>query len=133
MTDSDGHGRTSEQAWTDILATYEPPHPDANWFAPMFWPLLQAAHAEPVLRRLYPGQSMMYLGFFDHDRWWELLPGHLDSAPLIATWSTGMYTVAAAARAPTSTELLATNNPTEAARYVARLLDIGAWDRGAEP
>jgi hypothetical protein len=127
MTSSEGAGRqTPEQAWTDILAAYEPPHPDSDWFAPLFWPLLGAAHAEPVLGGLYPGQSMIYLGFFDDERWWEPLSGRFDRTPLIATLSTGTYTVLADARTPAPTPLLTTANPADAARYIAQLLADGA-------
>jgi len=121
MTDGDTDRRTAEQAWADLLDEAKPPHPARNWFAPYFWPLAQAAYAEPVLRGLYPGQSVNNLGFFENELWWTPTATEARTRPVITTTSFGTYRVVVDAWTQ-PTELILTADPAEAARFVAHLL-----------
>lgn len=120
VTGSDGW--TPEEAWSDLVDSARPPHRDNDWFAPCFWPLIQAAHAEPALRALYPGQSMMFLGFFEDNHWWQQHPDTLASRPRIATTADGRYHVIVGMLTSTQTELLSTSDPAEAVRFVVNML-----------
>lgn len=108
-----------EHVWQLLFEEHAPPHDvERDWFSPAFWPLLQAAYAEPMLRSAYPRTPVN-----------TLVPGHgphiwgvptEERRPTVAVWSDGWYSVFGRA-APGSECLLQTRDPVEAAALLARL------------
>ncbi|MEU8181295.1 DUF6193 family natural product biosynthesis protein [Micromonospora sp. NPDC049047] len=102
-----------------LLDEHAPPHDEArSWLSSAFWPLLQAAYAEPVLRSAYPRTPLN-----------TLVPGpgpHIldipaeGRRPTVAVGSDGWYSVFSR-RTPDSECLLQTRDPVEAAALLARL------------
>ncbi|MET7971450.1 DUF6193 family natural product biosynthesis protein [Micromonospora sp. NPDC005305] len=124
-----------EAVWQMLLDEHAPPHDEERgWLSPAFWPLLQAAYAEPVLRSAYPRTPVD-----------TLVPGHgphiwgipaEERRPTVAVWSDGWYSVFSRA-APDSERLLQTRDPVEAAALLARLyvesLEEPGPESGVEP
>jgi hypothetical protein len=111
------HGLRPEQVWDAYLREYAPPH-DNDWFAD-FWPLLQAASAEAVLRALFPDldHNLFVVGpdleIWDHPIE-ELLP-------VVATDSYG-YVLVSNGVPDLGVELMRSRDPTEVAAAWARLV-----------
>ncbi|WP_329355332.1 DUF6193 family natural product biosynthesis protein [Streptomyces anulatus] len=78
-----------EAAWRDIMATYgEPSRPEDSPLWEPFAKLVRVAHAEPLLRQLFPWTGMWELHFSrctDMDYTWDI--------PYIGTLSGGRHCV----------------------------------------
>lgn len=110
-----------ESDWRYLLDTHKPPHGENDWFGPLFWPLLRAAAEIPTLRRVFPSTSVNSLVVFRDDEAWKA-PVE-EQWPAVAVGSDGSYTVRSKAWPRDARELLVTQDPREAARCLAGLIE----------
>jgi hypothetical protein len=120
--DSRGDAEGIEREWLNLLEWHSPPHADADWFTPLFWPLLQAMAAEPILRAGFPARALNAIGVVPDADWWGASEAERRRWPMIATGSSGIYTVCTDITPHGSRELFATEDPHAAAAYLAEIV-----------
>ncbi|MFG2692755.1 DUF6193 family natural product biosynthesis protein [Kitasatospora sp. NPDC048407] len=109
-----------DSEWEGLLNAFRPPHGTNGWFSPLFWPLLQAASEIPVLRQVFPTVSLNTLVVFRDGYAWK---APIDEQwPTVAVGSEGTYAVRSKAWSRDAQVLLLTEDPREAAEFLAELI-----------
>lgn len=106
------------------MAHFAPPFPEKDWYPPRAWPLLQAMHASPVLRLLYPAQPLNGFALVPASAgdWWQAPDSSLALWPSVVCLRQGAYEVWSRVYPVEETDrLLVTWDPAEA---VARLEEL---------
>lgn len=122
MDEGRGGPEGIERAWLRLLEWHSPPHSDDEWFTPLFWPLLQAMASEPTLRAGFPARALNTIGVVPDADWWAAPEADRRRWPMIATDSSGLYTVCTDITPRGSRELFATADPRAAAAYLANVV-----------
>jgi Family of unknown function (DUF6193) len=112
-----------EWDWLDLVNGMCPPFPENDWLTPLYWPLVQAAYADPVLRALFPAKALNVLVFPSDPDWWQT-PAE-SGPPGIAVGSEGWYSVVADCR-PGAEALFESRDPNAAVVCLARMIADGA-------